>query len=146
MVVEGEGSVEVLSVEIAALQDKVASLEEECQDRCRMANEWYEALKVRRNGIITTMSIHIWIHTHLHLLVYLRMKQQLLYMSVSAGFDTEGGRGGNSRIPPPPKKKKKQAKVTDVHYIMHDIGKVVAHLCLNLLYLITFTGSQGPEC
>ena len=37
---------EMLSVEVAALQDKVASLEEECQDRCRMANEWYEALKV----------------------------------------------------------------------------------------------------
>ena len=46
MLVESEGNVEMLSVEVAALQDKVASLEEECQDRCRMANEWYEALKV----------------------------------------------------------------------------------------------------
>ena len=44
--VESEGNVEMLSVEVTALQEKVASLEEECQDRCRMANEWYEALKV----------------------------------------------------------------------------------------------------
>lgn len=49
MLVESEGNVEMLSVEVAALQDKVASLEEECQDRCRMANEWYEALKVSKH-------------------------------------------------------------------------------------------------
>ena len=49
LLVESEGSVEMLGVEVAALQDKVVSLEEECQDRCRMANEWYEALKVSYN-------------------------------------------------------------------------------------------------
>ena len=39
----------MLSVELASLQEKVASLEEECQDRNRMANEWYEALQVSNN-------------------------------------------------------------------------------------------------
>ena len=42
----------MLGVEVAALQDKVVSLEEECQDRCRMANEWYEALKVSYNVLV----------------------------------------------------------------------------------------------
>ena len=41
-------------MEVAALQEKVASLEEECQDRCRMANEWYDALKVGVAVIIIT--------------------------------------------------------------------------------------------
>ena len=41
-------------MEVAALQEKVASLEEECQDRCRMANEWYDALKVGVAIIIIT--------------------------------------------------------------------------------------------
>ena len=46
LLVESEGGAEMLSVEVASLHEKVASLEEECQDRCRMANEWYEALRV----------------------------------------------------------------------------------------------------
>lgn len=41
-----EGSLEVFSVTNAALEQKLSSLEEECQERCRMANEWYEKLKV----------------------------------------------------------------------------------------------------
>ena len=52
LVVESEGNVEILTVEVAALLDKIASLEEECQDRCRMANEWYEALKVSTSKLI----------------------------------------------------------------------------------------------
>ena len=44
--VDMEGSLEVLSVTNSTLQQRLVSLEEECQERCRMANEWYEKLKV----------------------------------------------------------------------------------------------------
>ena len=43
---EVEGNGEVLVVERDGLLQKVASLEEECQERCRLSNEWFESLKV----------------------------------------------------------------------------------------------------
>ncbi len=43
---EAEGYSEVVTVEREGLLSKVAALEEECQERCRLSNEWFENLKV----------------------------------------------------------------------------------------------------
>ena len=43
---EAKGNSDVLDVEREELLQKVASLEEECQERCRLSNEWFESLKV----------------------------------------------------------------------------------------------------
>lgn len=43
---EAEGNAEVLHVEREGLMQKVVTLEEECQERCRLSNEWFESLKV----------------------------------------------------------------------------------------------------
>ncbi len=48
-VLEAEGYLEVVSVEREGLLSKVAALEEECQERCRLSNEWFENLKVSQN-------------------------------------------------------------------------------------------------
>lgn len=43
---ELSGQLEVAMMEIDTLQQKLAGLEEECQDRNKMAKEWYDALQV----------------------------------------------------------------------------------------------------
>ena len=43
---EAKGNSDVLDVEREELLQKVVSLEEECQERCRLSNEWFESLKV----------------------------------------------------------------------------------------------------
>lgn len=45
-VLKSSGELEVAMMEISALQQKVAGLEEECQDQNKMAKEWYDALQV----------------------------------------------------------------------------------------------------
>ena len=45
---EEEGRAKVAEMDVASLQQKVATLEEECEDRNRMAKEWYDDLQVRR--------------------------------------------------------------------------------------------------
>ena len=47
---EVSGELEVALMEVGTLQQKVVKLEEECQDRNKMANEWFQALQVRRCG------------------------------------------------------------------------------------------------
>ncbi len=49
---EAEGCSEVLAVEREGLLSKVATLEEECQERCRLSNEWFEGLKVHTVSIV----------------------------------------------------------------------------------------------
>lgn len=44
---EGKGLMKVAEMEVGALQQKITALEEECQDRNKMAKEWYDALRVR---------------------------------------------------------------------------------------------------
>ncbi len=43
---EMTGQLEVALLEVSTLQQKVDGLEEECQERNRMAKEWYDALQV----------------------------------------------------------------------------------------------------
>ncbi len=55
---ESEGCSEVLAVEREGLLSKVAALEEECQERCRLSNEWFEGLKVRIVGTVRVGQIN----------------------------------------------------------------------------------------
>lgn len=43
---EERGRLEVATVENVALQEKLVGLEEECQERNKMAKEWYDSLQV----------------------------------------------------------------------------------------------------
>jgi len=45
-VLEEQGRAQVAEMELASLQEKVEALEEECQERNRMAKEWYDDLQV----------------------------------------------------------------------------------------------------
>lgn len=45
---EVSGQLEVSLVEVSTLQHKLAVLEEECEERNKMAKEWYDALQVWR--------------------------------------------------------------------------------------------------
>ncbi|XP_064399645.1 protein Spindly-like [Halichondria panicea] len=53
---EAEGCSEVLAVEREGLLSKVATLEEECQERCRLSNEWFEGLKEAKDHNVALKS------------------------------------------------------------------------------------------
>lgn len=44
---EDRGLLEVAMMEISALQQKTVGLEEECEEKNKMAKEWYDALQVQ---------------------------------------------------------------------------------------------------
>ena len=44
---EDRGQLELSTMEISALQQKTVGLEEECEEKSKMAKEWYDALQVQ---------------------------------------------------------------------------------------------------
>ena len=49
---EVSGQLEVAVMEVGSLQQKIVGLEEECEERNKMAKEWYDALQVCECNII----------------------------------------------------------------------------------------------
>ena len=45
---ESAGQLEIALLDVYTLQEKIVGLEEECQERNKIAKEWYDALQVHK--------------------------------------------------------------------------------------------------
>ncbi len=50
--VEEKGRADVAEMECGSLQQKIVSLEDECEERNKMAKEWYDSLQVSQYGCL----------------------------------------------------------------------------------------------